>query len=736
MPRVTLNQTNFTSGELSPKVYGRTDVARYQNAAKSLRNCIVGIHGGARRRPGSVFVAGTKDHAKRSRLVPFVSSVTQAYMLEFGHLYMRVYVQSGGQVLNGAVPYEIATPYTESMLSEIDYTQGADTMFLFHQGVMIHTLKRLAPDKWALQPAPITVFPFDEIGHRFNIALTLSDASVGVGRTINAPAPVFLDGDVERRITYLSGTARITGFTSATQVTVEVQAEFPVLAIPANDWVLEDSPQAACTPSAKDPVGTVITLDTAAVNCFRAEDAGKWVRINGGLVQITGFTSATNVSAKIKEELTAVVAAPASAWTLESSVWNTRDGYPRTGALYEQRLIAASTVKYPQTVWGSRTGLFFDFKGGTIDDDSFAFSLPSTGQINEIRKLAGSSVLIPLTYGGEYTMEGGIEKPLTPTNVRAKPRSTRGCNNVKPVQIDGETLFVQRAGKKVRALSYDTESAKYAVPDLTVLARHITKSGIVDMAYQQEGPEDEDSETDQEGSILWCVLKNGRLATLTIDREEGVLAWTPQDTDGAFESIATIPNATGDEVWVIVRRTINGQTRRYVERFEDGLYTDCAIRGTSAPGAAVWAGLGHLEAKDVAARADGVYMGPHTVEGAEITLSRDANDVEIGLPFTNEVTLLRPEVQTRDGTAQGNAQRVHEVSLLFMDTVGAKINGEEISFRQFGSDLLDQVPAEFSGIKSAGLTDWTRGDQEITITQDEPNPFHLLSVIRKFTVNS
>lgn len=725
MPRVTLNQSNFTAGELSPKVYGRTDVARYQNAAKSLRNCLVGIHGGARRRPGSGSVAATKDDSKRSRLIPFVSSVTQAYMLEFGHLYMRVYVQSGGQVLDGPDPYEIATPYTEEMLPEIDYTQGADTMFLFHQGVMIHTLKRLAPDNWALQPAPITVFPFDEIGHRFNIALALSDATVGVGRTIIAPAPVFLAGDVERRITYLSGTARVTGFTSATQVTVEVQAEFPVTAIPANDWVLEDSPQAACTPSAKDPVGAGITLDTGAVNCFRGEDAGKWVRINGGLVQVTGVTSATNVSAKIKEELTAVVAAPASAWTLEATVWNARDGYPRTGALYEQRLIAAGTIKYPQTIWGSRTGLFFDFKGGTIDDDSFAFSLPSTGQINEIRKMAGSSVLIPLTYGGEYTMEGGIEKPLTPTNVRAKPRSTRGCNNVKPVQIDGETFFVQRAGKKVRALSYDTESVRYAVPDLTVLADHITKPGIVDMCYQQE-PD----------SILWCVRADGKLATLTIDRDEGVIAWTPQDTDGVYESIASIPNSGGEEVWVIVRRTINGQTRRYVERFDDSLYTDCAIKGTSEPGAAVWAGLGHLEGKVVAARADGVYMGPHTVQGGEITLSRNANEVEIGLPFTNQVTLLRPEVQAGDATAQGNAQRVHEVSLLFMDTVGAKINGEEISFRQFGSDLLDQPPAEFSGIKSAGLSDWTRGDQEITVTQDEPNPFHLLSVIRKFTVNS
>lgn len=724
MPRVTIDQYNFTAGEISPKCYGRVDVARYQNGAAAMPNCLVDIHGGAGRRPGSIFIAETKASAQRSRLVPYIFSTTQAYILEFGHLYMRVYVQSGGQVLSGGVPYEIATPYTEDMLAEMDYTQGADTMFIFHRGKPIHILQRVASDYWALRPAPIIVAPFDEIGHSFAVTLTLSNAAVGAGRTATASAAAFLAGDVGRRIAFQSGAALITGFTSSTVVTINIESAFPVAVLPASAWEVLDSPQVAVTPSADSPVGASITL-AAAADAWRAADVGKFVRINGGMVQIDGVTDAQNAQATIKEELAAVVASPASAWTLEASVWNSTYGYPSTGSLYEQRLTVAGSPRYPQTVWGSRSGLFFDFTIGTNADDAFSFALPSTGQINPIQRMATAKALMPLTYGGEYTMEGGNDEPLTPTSVKARSPSVYGCNQVKPLRIGNEVLFVQRAGRKVRSLAYSITTDTYNAPDLTVLAEHITTSGIVDMAYQQEP-----------GSRLWCVRADGKLATLTLDRDEGVIAWTPQQTDGQYESCASIPNAQGDEVWVIVRRTVGGVVKRYVERFDATCYTDCAIAGADGAGKAVWGGIGHLEGKTVAVRADGVYVGTFTVAGGEIELPRQAFAVEIGLPFSNSVTLLTPEIQAGDGSSQGNAQRVHEVSLLLAETIGATINGDEIAFREFGSHLLDVAPEAYSGMKRAGLTAWSRGDERITISQDEPYPFNLLAVVRKITVNS
>lgn len=737
MPRVTLDQTNFTAGEISPKVYGRVDVTRYQNGAESLENCIVNIHGGSQRRPGTLFVAETKDSARVSRLIPFVFSRDQAYMLEFGHLYIRFYLASGGQIVAASVPYEIASPYTETMLSALDFTQGADTMLIFHEGVFIHSLRRLASDNWSLQPAPFTVLPFDEIGHRFNTPFVLSAATVGTGRIGTASSGVFLPTDVGRRITAPgSGLATITSYTSPTTVVVDIIEAFGGTSIGANDWVLEDTPQSALTPSDDTPVGAAITLNFGGgIDGWRPEDVGKFVDINGGLVQITAFNSANSVNGVIKRELTATVAAPANSWVLNGPVWNAADGYPRTGAFYEQRLTAGGSPRYPQTIWGSRTGIYFDMTQGTDDDEGFAFTLPSTGEINPINRMTSSTVLIPLTNGAEFTMNGGVEKPLTPTNAQIKARSAFGASDVKPVKIGTELLFVQRAGKKVRSLSYDPDTYSYKAPDLTVLAEHITTAGIKEMAYQQEPR-----------SVLWCVRNDGAIATLTLDRDEGVTAWTPQTTDGVFESVATIPNASGNEVWAIVRRTINGIGKRYVERFDDGYYTDCGIQGSAAgTGSDVWTNLDHLEGKMVDVKADGVFQGQLLVTGGQITLERQANTVEIGLNFKSRIKLLRPEIQTGEGSAQGNAMSTSEVTPLFLNTTGCLVDtGDtdpeyaqvEIPFRHFGDDVLDQPPEVVSDFDTIGVLGWRRGDSPLTLIQDQPYPFHVLAIVRKFTVNS
>ncbi|MFC4518608.1 hypothetical protein [Cupriavidus pinatubonensis] len=736
MPRVTLDQTNFSSGEISPKVFGRVDVSRYQNGAESLENCIVNIHGGAQRREGTLFVAATKDSSRRSRLIPFVFSRMQAYMLEFGHLYIRFYLASGGQVIAGGVPYEIASPYSEDMLDALDYTQGADTMLIFHEGVFPHTLRRLASDSWTIQAAPFTVIPFDETGHRFVQSLTLSDISVGAGRTATASGSAFLNTDVGRRITTSgSGLATITAYISSTQVTIDIAEAFGSTVIAPNAWLLEDTPQATLTPSAANPVGAAITLAFGGgIDGWRGVDAGKFVDINGGLVQITSIINAQQVNAVIKKELSSATAAPANSWVLNGPVWNAIDGYPRTGAFYEQRLTAGGSPRYPQTIWGSRTGIYFDFTQGTDDDEGFTFTLPSTGEINPINRMTSSTVLIPLTNGAEFTMYGGVEKPLTPTNAQTKARSAFGSSDVKPVKIGSELLFVQRAGKKVRAVSYDPDTYQYKAPDLTVLAEHLTQAGIKEMAYQQEPR-----------SVLWCVRNDGLLATLTLDRDEGVTAWTPLRTSGSFESTATIPNATGNEVWVIVKRTLNGQDRRYVERFDAAYFTDCAIKGSSPGGSSTWGGLSHLEGLTVDVKADGIYLGEFVVSGGEVTIDRDAFDVEIGLNFVNRIKLLRPEIQTGEGTAQGNAMSTSEVTPLFLGTTGCKVDtGDndpnyaevEIPFRHFGEDVLDQPPEIVSNFDTIGVLGWQRGDSPLTLIQDQPYPFHVLAIVRKFTVNS
>ncbi|QWE95653.1 hypothetical protein [Cupriavidus sp. EM10] len=736
MPRITYDQTNFTAGEISPKVMGRVDVARYANGAESLQNCIVNIHGGAERRDGLPFIAETKVSAKRSRLIPFVFSRTQAYMLEFGDFYIRFYIASGGQILFGSVPYEIASPYSEAMLFELDFTQGADTMLIFHEGVFIHSLRRLASDSWTLQPAPVTVIPFDETGHRFGTPLTLTDASVGSPRTAFAGAPVFLATDIGRRITSAgSGLARIISYGSPTAVTIEIVEAFGALLLGSDQWVLEDTPQGAITPSAAGPVGAGITLTfDGGADGWRSQDVGKFVDINGGLVQIIGFTSANVVNAVVKKELTAAVSAPANSWVLNGPVWNASDGYPRTGAFYEQRLTAAGSKRYPQTIWGSRTALYFDFTQGTDDDEGFSFTLPSTGEINPINRLAASTVLIPLTSGGEFTLYGGVEKGLTPTNPQIKQRSDYGSNDVKPIKVGTELLFVQNFGRKVRAVSYDPDTYNYKAPDLTVLAEHITQSGIVAMTHQKEPR-----------ALVWCARADGKMATLALDRDEGVTAWSPQITDGAFESVASIPGVNGNEVWVIVRRNIGGTDRRYVERFDPNYLTDSGIKGANPDGSDTWTGLSHLNGKMVDVKADGVYVGSYLVTGGQVTIDREAFEVEIGLNYVSRIKLLRPEIQTGEGSAQSNAMSTSEVSPLFLETTGCKVdtgdldpNYKEIdfAFRHFGDEVLDMPPEVVTGFDTIGTVGWQRADSPVTLIQDLPYPFHVLAVVRKLTVNS
>lgn len=185
MAKGTYIQTNFTAGELTPRMKGRPDVARYQNGAETIENAIVSVHGGAERRDGLRFVMEAKlAGARLVDIARYVFNVDQAYLLEFGHQYVRFYASNGAQLLdNSLVPLEITSPYTEDQLYEIRRKQGGDTMFLFHPDVATHRLRRLTGAQWVLDPVPWVAEPFAEVGHSPDAKLTMTAATVGTGRT-------------------------------------------------------------------------------------------------------------------------------------------------------------------------------------------------------------------------------------------------------------------------------------------------------------------------------------------------------------------------------------------------------------------------------------------------------------------------------------------------------------------------------------------------------------------------
>lgn len=741
MPNIKTIQTNFSSGELSPQGLKRVDIARYNSAAKRMTNVVAKTLGGVKKRYGTEYLAPIKNQAQSARLIQYTISRTSAYMLEFGNLYARVYAPSGAYLT------EIVTPYTLTMLDELDYAQGEDALYLFHPDVYPQRLRTFGDLVWDCSPAPFTTTPFSEQGEYPAAGLTLSSNTVGTGRTMTASAGVFLAADVGRAITWNAGIAVITAITSATLVTVEVRVVFDNVAIPSGAWNLDSSPQTSCTASAETPVGALISL-TLGASGWRTTDVGKFVRINNGLVKITAYSGATIVTAVIITELASVVAAPALAWTLESSAWGGNNGYPRTGSFHEQRLVAAGTYKNPQTVWGSRSGEPLDFTSGINDADAWSFTLAgSNNQAHQIYHIVSSRVLLILTYGGEFSMQSGVEKPITPTNIQIKPQTPHGSEQVKPVQIGKELLFCQRAGRKIRAMGYRYDEDGFVAGDLTTLAEHVTQTGVSELAFQQE-PD----------PLLWVALNNGRLVSLTLDRALDITAWAQQDIGGAVESVAVLPYGEFEQVWMVVKRTVSSATVRYLERFQSSFYPvygttqptdpaqdapfnwgfqlDCAISADDAAGKATWTGLSHLQGQVVRALADGVDMGEFTVTGGSITLPRVAKRVLIGLMFAPSVELLTPEIQGQNGTIQGSAMSTSAITASVYNSLSATVNGSEIlQGRIIGPGQLDRSPELFTGDKKISLLGWERGRSDITLSQAAPFPWHILTIIRDFTTN-
>lgn len=736
---VRLAQTAFTAGELSPRVLGRTDLDRYAYGLKTCRNAHPVIHGGVKRRPGSLYVAAASTNtAQRSILVPFVEGRSRSWMIEFGDQTARIYNSDGTYT-----SIQLTTPYFASTLTELDWAQSDSTLYLFHPLHPVQRLQRLGASTWVLSAAPFTQQPFDEVGFVVPTTGVLSAATVGTGRTLTAGSATFLASDVGRGVIYDSGIAVITGYTSTTVVTVEITRAFPSVNLPTNLWTVDSSPQTTCTPSAKDPVGATITLTLGAAG-WRASNVGAIVRINSGLCRITGFTSDTIVNAVILRELSATVAAPALAWSLEPVVWSAVYGYPRSGTIYQQRLIVGGNTKFPRTVWGSRIGEPLDFERWTNDSDSFAFTIDSDDS-TAITYISASQELIVLTESGEYSMRGGVEKPITPTNVRVKVESTHGCAQVRPVQINRETMFVQRAGRKVRALGYRYDFDGYSAPDIIALAEHLTKNtAITSMTYAQE-PE----------QILWAVTAAGELLSCTIDRDQqpSVIAWAPHSLTGVADSIASIPIGDREQVWVIVSRTIGGSSVRYIERLDD-TFQPRADRPDVVYGCTVDSGLvfdtpsgsdsfsvPHLVGKEVDIVADGSKMPRVTVPpGGTVTIPRDSFKTLIGLPFQSKVTLLTPEVPSQQGSSQGKQTRAGRVWMRFLDTIGAFIQNntglkERVPFRSFGPGILDQPPEPYTGLIDITKLGWEKGVSEVSVYQDDPLPMHILAIIRQQSVN-
>jgi hypothetical protein len=457
-----------------------------------------------------------------------------------------------------------------------------------------------------------------------------------------------------------------------------------------------------------------------------------------GLVQILGVINSQNARVRIVDEPLNYDATPY--WS--EGAWSDVRGYPRAVTLHEQRLCFGGTTYQPQTVWGSVSGDFENFRRGTLDTDSFVYTLGST-EFNAILWFVSQGRLLIGTTAGEWSMWSGDQGlPITPTSVKVDQHSAFGSKpGVAGMLVNDLVLFVQRKGRKLREMAYSFDKDGYTSPDLTLLSEHITTGGIVQMAYQGG----------EEKSVLWAVTGAGLLIAMTYQRDQNVIAWHRHPTDGVVESVATIYGDGDDEVWIVVRRTIAGVDYRYVERINPAVWTakadcffvDCGKTVTLSPAGTAVTGLSHLEGRTVAVLADGCVESNKVVSGGAITLSNASSKVHVGLPFETIVKPMRIDRDPQLGNSQGLTKQVRNLVLRLINTLGCKYGDgkaafESVDFRQIDSDsdLMDASPPLFTGDKEIQFPGEFETEGDIVIKQDQPLPLTLVAMVVKHQVTA
>ncbi len=405
--------------------------------------------------------------------------------------------------------------------------------------------------------------------------------------------------------------------------------------------------------------------------------------------------------------------------TFTAPKWNATDKYPRAITFHQQRLWFGGTTAKPQSIFGSKTDDFEDFTVGTNDADALEYAIASY-KVNQVQWMSSTEVLLVGTAGGEFKVSGG-NAALTPSNVQVTRQTSYGGKNVQPRHVGYQTLFVQATGTSVRSYEYAWNQDVYESEDLTFLAEHIGKKGIKDMAYQLV-PD----------SILWVVCNDGTLAGLTYDKGRKIVGWHQHTTDGTFESVAVVPQATVDQVWVIVRRTVNSVTKRYVEYIDPNLHVDSALT-YSGSAVTTLSGLTHLEGKTVSILGDDAVYPNTAVSSGAISVATSFVKADVGLKFTSTLQTLPVEGGNASGSAQGVRKRFNEIYVRLHESFYPKINGIMPPVRTPSTDMGRPEPKTTGDVRVKNEGYDLEG--KITVTQDLPGPTHVLALFGTLSVS-
>jgi hypothetical protein len=738
MARASPIITALNAGEFSKDLEGRVDISRYPASLRRAENFLLTVQGPAQRRGGTRFIAATKGNGK-ALYVKFEFSAKQSLQLEFGDLYVRFDTQHGFVESSPGVPYEIVSPYAVADLWTDDGTpalyveQSGDVLYIANlKGTYVpQKLTRFANDNWAFSDYAPNQGPFLDLnttsttiyssGASGSVTLTASAAtfvSTDVGRLIRLELQNFNDPAWETGVGYTTGDrVRWDGKTykAATTGTSGIQP-------PTHEH--DDA------------------LDGKTGVKWTYQDAGY------GVARITGYTSSTVVTASvITDTFNGLNVMPAGVigsgnttkrWRL--GAWSATTGYPRVFKFFKQRLFAFTRLG----VYGSVSSDFEnhspDFFSQVRQDNAINATLQDA---NDILWAEATKVMLIGTGGGEF-IAGPLTSaaPMGPSNFGIDRQSKLRVRSVPPILSGNSVLFTQASGRKLFSLDYQVASDNFVSQDLAVLSNRITASGIVASAYQAEPH-----------SMIWHVLANGKLIAFTYDKEQEVWGWArhPIGGDGIVESaiVTPSPDGTREELYLIVRRTINGATVRYKEFMErpyespddDGtggdtqascFYVDAGLTYSGTPITHI-TGLSHLEGQTVQVLGDGAVLPDCVVSGGAIDIARACSVVNIGLQFTSRLVTMRIEAGSQDGTAQGKIKRIHRLIVRFIDSLGGFVGLKDkkldsISTRSPSSPMGTPEPIA-SKDKDVVFPGEYETDGRIEIVQSQPLPMTVAAIM-------
>lgn len=464
---------------------------------------------------------------------------------------------------------------------------------------------------------------------------------------------------------------------------------------------------------------------TSSTNVFNSSDYGGYLTGNGGEGRITRYIDQKNVEILV---LTPFIddggEDGTSGWKIERGyepAWSATRGYPRSGTFHQNVLVVGGSRDLPDVVWKSKIGDFFNFPPG-IGLATDAQEIPLVAdQLNEIRDVVSAGHLEIFTTGGEFFIQND-NTGLSNKVIKPVRSDTRGISRVRPLYVDGTTLFVQNRANIVRELIFDELNQKYNTVDVSLLSNHLIKSPVNIAHYKPS------SET--RADLIFVVNSDGSTAVFNTIRMQQINGWT--HCFSSREGVEYLSMSYDNNYMYATIKQPNGDV--YFERLNFNRFLDESVVLEELTPTSNWSGLEHLEGLEVTVFGNESYLdGNHIVENGEITTNNEYERVEVGVNFVPEMELQTPEAVVEGGSLVGKTKRIGLVTVSMHETLGITINDKPIFFRQFGDNIFDEPLQPFTGSKEVILLGWEK-NPTVTIKQVEPGPFHILSVAQEVHV--